>query len=217
MLILAHRGASAIKPENTLSAFAKAIERNADGIELDVRLTIDNHLVVIHDETTGRTANKNLIVAQSSLLEIKSVRINDDHKIPTLHEVLEIMPEGKIVNIEIKCSNAEEKIVELISVYSNKIKFIVSSFDWRVLKKLKKINNNILIGVLFENDFDTAFNFAKSINAEYLNPDYKLLNEFNINQAHSAGMKICCYTVNEPSEKLRLVLLGVDILISDVV
>ncbi len=217
MLILAHRGASAAQPENTLAAFVEAMRLNADGVELDVHLTKDNHIVVIHDETTGRTCDRDLIIGKSLLIDIQNLLINGVHKVPTLNEVLDLIPNHKTINIEIKTIAATEKAVETITNYKKDLKIMVSSFDWNVLEKVRLKNPKIPIGVLFENDFENALAFAKKTNAEYLNPDYKLLNQTNIAQAHSAGIKICCYTVNDDLEKQKMKNLGVEIIISDYV
>ncbi|MBI3536498.1 MAG: hypothetical protein HY070_02885, partial [Chloroflexi bacterium] len=108
-LIIAHRGASAEAPENTLAAFTRAFELGADGIELDVTLTKDNIPVVIHDDTVNRTTNARGVVSEMLLAEIKQLDAGSwkdakyrGEKIPTLEETLRAIPTTKIVNIELK-------------------------------------------------------------------------------------------------------------------
>ena len=89
LLIIGHRGAKGHAPENTLISFQKALELGVDGMELDVHLSTDNQIMVIHDETVNRTTNGNGFVNQLSLQELKALRIADAHQIPTLAEVLD--------------------------------------------------------------------------------------------------------------------------------
>ena len=107
--IYAHRGASAYAPENTLPAFQAAMEQGADGIELDVHLSRDGELVVIHDEELDRTTNGTGLVKDHTLAELKKLCADNgmsgygDVRIPTLQEVLELVkPSGMLVNIELK-------------------------------------------------------------------------------------------------------------------
>ena len=107
--IWAHRGASGYAPENTLESFELAIEQKADGIELDVQMTKDGELVVIHDETIDRTGNGTGRVQDHTLKELKALNFNKTHpeyasaKIPTLREVYELVkPSGITVNVEMK-------------------------------------------------------------------------------------------------------------------
>ena len=109
-LIIGHRGASFDAPENTLAAFRLAFAQGADGIEADFRLSADGEILCIHDATTGRTADANLRVAAHSLAELRRLDIGarkgekwQGEKIPTLAEVLAIIPAGKIFFIECKC------------------------------------------------------------------------------------------------------------------
>jgi len=109
-LLIAHRGASRNAPENTLAAFDLAWQQGADGIEADFRLTRDGRVVCLHDAGTGRTAGVDLLVADSSLAELKQLDVGAwkgarwrDERIPSLEEVLERLPIGKRLFIELKC------------------------------------------------------------------------------------------------------------------
>lgn len=108
--IVAHRGASADAPENTLAAFKLAWKQNADAIEGDFYLTADGHIVTIHDKTTKRTANADLPVAKSTLEQLRALDVGAwksdlyrGERIPTLDEVLAVVPDGKQIFIEVKC------------------------------------------------------------------------------------------------------------------
>ena len=109
-LIIAHRGASFDAPENTLAAFRLAFAQGADGIEADFRLSNDGEIICLHDATTGRTADKNRRVATQSLAQLRRLDFGEwkgaqwrGERIPTLAEVLTILPAGKKLYIEIKC------------------------------------------------------------------------------------------------------------------
>jgi len=108
-LIIAHRGASEDAPENTLAAFHLAWEQGADGIEVDLHLSKDGHVVCIHDEDTRKVAGRKLVVRQSTLEELRELDVGARHherfrgeRIPTLDEVLDIVPPGKLVYLDIK-------------------------------------------------------------------------------------------------------------------
>lgn len=109
-LIIAHRGASFDAPENTLAAYRLAWEQNADGAEGDFHLTSDGEIVCIHDATTGRTADANLVVAQATLVELRALDFGvwkharfAGERIATLGEILQVLPADKLFFIEIKC------------------------------------------------------------------------------------------------------------------
>src|SRR5690606_17417748 len=106
---VAHRGASYTAPENTLAAFDLAWQEGADGVEGDFRLTADGHIVCMHDANTERTAGQRLVVAESTLVELKSLDVGTwkharyaDERVPTLAEVLDTVPDGKLFFVELK-------------------------------------------------------------------------------------------------------------------
>src|SRR5690625_6609337 len=124
-LIIAHRGASGNAPENTLAAFQLAVEEGADGIELDVHLSKDGELVVIHDDTLDRTTNGTGRVQDKDLDELKTYDAGSwfdskfaSERIPLLQEVIDILPDDVFLNVEIKNSptvRSEEHTSELQS------------------------------------------------------------------------------------------------------
>lgn len=145
-VIIAHRGASADAPENTLAAFKEAWIQKADGIELDIYLSKDGRIVVLHDASTKRTAGKDLTVKDHSLEELRELDAGawkgekwKNEKIPTLEEVLDALPAGKQIYIEIKCG--PEVLPELKNVISKSgkstepLKIIAFNFDTLVKSK----------------------------------------------------------------------------------
>ena len=220
MLKIGHRGAKGYEPENTLISFEKAIAMGADGIELDVHLSIDGHLIVIHDETIDRTTNEKGVVNQLTLAEIKSFRINDEHAIPTLDEVLNLVNQRCFVNIELKNQDTAEKVVQLIEHYIsdkkwNHSQFVVSSFDWNALQQVRFLNENIRIGVLTETDLDLAISFARFIKAEAFHPDFQLLTKEYTTKIQEKGILVFPWTVNETDDIQKMKSFKVDGIITD--
>jgi glycerophosphoryl diester phosphodiesterase len=220
ILKIGHRGAKGYEPENTLVSFEKAIQMGADGIELDVHLSSDGHLVVIHDETIDRTTNGKGIVNQMTLRELKSFCINDKHEIPTLQEVLDLVNKRCFINIELKNQDTAEKAVQLIEKYVsdknwNHTHFIVSSFDWNALQQVRFLNENIRIGVLTETDLDLAISFARFMKAEALHPDFQLLTREYVSKIQEKGIQIFPWTVNEIEEIERMKSFHVNGIITD--
>jgi glycerophosphoryl diester phosphodiesterase len=109
MLKIGHRGAKGYEPENTLVAFEKAVTMGADGIELDVHLSLDGELIVMHDPTIDRTTNGKGHVNQLTLSQIKEFKINQEHEIPTLSDVLDNLNVTISINIELKSDKINRK------------------------------------------------------------------------------------------------------------
>ena len=201
ILKIGHRGASGYEPENTLISFEKAIDLNADGIELDVHLTSDGHLVVIHDEKIDRTTNGKGEVHKISLQELKKIRIDNSQEIPTLIEVFDLVNRRCMINIELKGICTAKPASDLINHYILDKKweindFLISSFDWKMLEEFHLLNPKIRIGVLTEESVDDALAFAKKIKAFSIHPDYQLLSKENVVLMHENGFGVFAWTVN---------------------
>lgn len=214
MLKIGHRGAKGYVAENTLESFQKAIDLGCDGIELDVHLSLDGEIIVIHDDTIDRTTTGKGFVNQMPISELKM------HNIPTLEEVLDIVSHNLLINIELKSYETVEKVIDLIEkkIQEKSWKyedFLVSSFDWQALQKLRFLNEKIQIGVLTEDNLETAFAFAKFIKATSLNPYFKLLNSENVLKIQEKGIKTYVWTVNEIEDIENMKRLKVDGIISN--
>ena len=220
MLKIAHRGAKGYEPENTLKSFQKALDLNADGIELDVHLSSDGDIIVIHDETIDRTTNGKGLVNNFSLAELKTFLIDEKYQIPTLNEVFDLVNKKCLINIELKGLGTASKVVALIEEYIadknwNYDHFIVSSFEWNMLQETSNLNSNIAIGVLTEEDIDKALAFAELIKAKAINPDYQLLNAENVKQIQEKGFLVLPWTVDKEEDIQRIKSYKVDGIISD--
>jgi glycerophosphoryl diester phosphodiesterase len=220
MLKIGHRGAKAYEPENTLQAFQKALDLNSDGIELDVHLSSDGYIIVIHDETIDRTTNGKGLVSSFTLAELKSFLIDGKYQIPTLNEVFDLVDKRCLINIELKGLGTAPKVVALIEKYIaeknwNYNHFIISSFEWNMLEETSNLNPNISIGVLTEENLDTALAFAEKIKAKSIHPDFNLLNEENVHQMQDKGFLILPWTVNSEEDIQKIKSYKVNGIISD--
>jgi glycerophosphoryl diester phosphodiesterase len=220
MLKIGHRGARGYEPENTLISFKKAIDLHVDGIELDVHLSADGELMVIHDETVDRTTNGKGFVNQLSLPELKRFLINKKHSLPTLTEVLDLANQKCLINIELKSYETADKVVDLIEKYVSENNwdydhFLVSSFDWNALQQVTFLNSEIPIGVLTETDLDLAFAFAKFIQAKSIHPYFHLLTAENTIRLQEKGFQVYPWTVNELEDIKKIKSYNVNGIITD--
>lgn len=220
LLKIAHRGAKGYEPENTLKAFQKALDLNADGIELDVHLSADGYLIVMHDETIDEMTNGKGFINNLSLTELKSFLINGQYEIPTLNEVFDLVDKKCLINIELKDSKTPNKVVALIEEYIseknwNYEHFIVSSFDWNSLQEVHNLNSNIPIGILTEEDLDASLAFAEKIKAKAIHPDYQLLNLENTRRMQERGFLVLPWTVNKAEDIQKIKSYNVDGIITD--
>lgn len=162
--IIAHRGSKGTHPENTLAAFKEAVRVGADGIELDVQLSKDNHLIVIHDETVDRTTNGYGEISQLTLAELKQLDAGSWFKenpirqeIPTLEEVLQLLVDEQfqgVLNIELKtdkihCQGIEKILVQLMQSQNWPFEYIYSSFYFPSLEKIEEIAKDSKLALVF--------------------------------------------------------------------
>lgn len=220
ILKIGHRGAKGYEPENTLMAFQKAIDLKIDGIELDVHLSSDGKIMVIHDETIDRTTNGKGSVNKLSFQEIKAFRIENQFEIPTLTEVFDLVNHNCLINVELKGNGTAIPVVKLIEQYVlgknwNYNDFIISSFDWNMLKEVHFLNPKISIGVLTEESLGQALAFAKKIKAFSIHPDYHLLSKENVALMQENGFEVFPWTVNTTSAIQKIKSFNVNGVISD--
>ena len=211
---IGHRGAKGYAAENTLVSFQKALDLGVDGIELDVHLSADRQVMVIHDDTVNRTTSKKGFVNDYTSAELQLLGI------PTLTEVFELVNQQCFINVEIKDSKATKSVIELIeNCISNRNwnpdLFLISSFNWKVLEEIKHLNSSLHLGVLTEENVNSAFEFAQKIKAFSIHPYYQLLNEEAVNLMHQNGFKIHTWTVNSEEAITFVKKWEVDGIISD--
>src|SRR4051812_23224597 len=138
-LIYAHRGASAIHPENTMRAFRNALLISVDGIELDVHATADGIPVVIHDRDIGRTTNGDGYVDQVPLARLETFDAGQGERVPTLAEVLALVGDAAHLDFEIKGSHVEQAVLDVLAQHPS-VRWAISSFAWDTLRTLRRLD-----------------------------------------------------------------------------
>ncbi len=225
--IIAHRGYSKKYPENTLSAFQKAIEAKADYIELDVRLTKDGVLVVHHDKSTLRMTGKNHFVDQTDFATLRTLNCGFGKKIPTMEEVITLC-KGKIgMQIELSSVGNAEPMVKLVSEFGIEKDVVFSSFIHSEIAKVKELNPSLVCAILeppFVN-FKTVvkklfrsykfFEDAKKIGVEGIHPFFIFANKSFCEIAHNYGWFVNPFTVDWPFFWRKLINAGVDGIITN--
>jgi glycerophosphoryl diester phosphodiesterase len=214
MLRVGHRGARAYEPENTLRSFKKALEIGVNAIELDVRRTKDNQLVVIHDADVKRTTNGKGIVSELTLDEIKEFSTAKDEKIPTLKEALNFLDSKVKILLELKEEGIEEQVLAAIREKGLQKKIIIVSFLEEVLRKIRESEKEVETGLIYvkhKNPLKTALD----LKANYLLPLYRFTHTANVQKAHENGLKVIVWTINNPEEVAEYMKKGVDGIASD--
>lgn len=217
MLNIAHRGASGSFPENTITAFRAAIEAGADMCELDVRLTRDGAVVVIHDDTVDRTTDGTGAIAAMTLAEIKrldaGVKFDKRYTretVPTLDEVFELVNGRCALNIELKSDGLEAKVSELVRSRDAFRWTLVSSFDWAALARIRHIAPELRVGLLASRWPARLVGAATEMKADAINPSFDIITEDLCIAAHSRELNVYAWTVDEPAAMRRLIAAGVD-------
>lgn len=211
--IWAHRGASGYAPENTLEAFALAVEQKADGVELDVQLSKDGEIVVIHDETINRVSGQQGFVKDFTLEELRKLNVNRtipgyrEVSIPTLKEVYELLKEtGLIINVELKSSiiwysQIEEKVLALTKEMGMEEKVIYSSFNHYSIKKIKTMEPEAQTGILYSDVLCGIADYCKSVGADALHPLYCHRFMKSVFEEYlESGIPLHVWTVNEKED-----------------
>lgn len=226
--VWAHRGASAYAPENTIESFLLAAEQGADGVELDVQLTKDGEMVVVHDEQIDRVSDGTGLVKDYTLAELKEFHFNKtqpeykDAKIPTLREVYEALKPTKLtINVELKTGifwyeNLEEKVLELTREMGMEDRVIYSSFNHYSIAKILELDPEAKTGILYADVIYDVVNYAKKIGTGALHPAtfHVQMADF-LQQYVESDLAVHVWTVNDKAEIERLMKAGVDAVITN--
>jgi glycerophosphoryl diester phosphodiesterase len=223
--IFAHRGYSALFAENTMNAFIAAEKANADGLELDVQLTKDGEVVVIHDEKIDRTTTGSGFVKNFTFNEIRQFNANKKgvkkEPIPSLIEVLEWMQSNRLVcNIELKNNllpyeGIEEKVIRLVRKYNLMDRIIISSFNHYSIVLCYRTAPEIETAPLFNERIYMPWIYAKSIRAKGIHPKLASVSDDIIKGAMENGIAVRPYTVNKEADINRLLKINCTALITD--
>ncbi|HMK95482.1 MAG TPA: glycerophosphodiester phosphodiesterase family protein [Candidatus Limnocylindrales bacterium] len=214
MLRIGHRGARAYAPENTIAGFEKALEIGVDAVELDVRKTKDNQLVVIHDEDVKRTTNCEGLVSELTLKEIKGFSTEGGEKIPTLEEALDFLDKKVKVFIELKELGLEPQVLSIVHVKHVEKNVVIVSFLEDALKKVRELDKDVETGLIYA-EHKNPVKAALELKANYLLALYRFVHTANVAKAHENGLKVIVWTINSPQEVEEYTAKGVDGITSD--
>lgn len=216
-LLIAHRGAKREHPENTISAFRRALELGADGIELDVHATADGVVVVHHDwvpaaltpagEPPGRP------ICELTAAEIGSLEVAPGIPIPTLREVLALVDGRATVYVEMKGRDIEELVLAEIARSSTPC--AVHSFHHESIAHARRLQPELARGILFDANIEELEARVEATGARDVWPHWSLVTEDVVRRAHALGCRVIVWTVNSVREARRLRRLGVDGLCGD--
>ncbi len=235
--IIAHRGANHKAPQNTLPAFRTAVAEGADGFETDVHLTRDGRLVICHNYTIDATSDGRGAVASYTEAELKlfdfGAYFGTDFRgtpLPTLEEFLQVALDGgmEVINIELKSPrdrnyDVVKKTLALCKAYGALDRVLISSFDPRILQRVKDADPRCKTGFLYPTNQPRVcrpvifepFSIAKRVKADYLHPVYFLVSKALVKAAHAAGMGVNVWTVDDERTVRFLLACGVDGLITN--
>lgn len=221
--VIAHRGGRAYQPENTMAAFAQAVEDGADWLEFDVQMSNDGVLVVIHDETVDRTTNGTGAVADLTLSELKALDAGDGQHIPTFAEVIDlaaeagvrILPEAKSPRLY---PGIEAAMIEVIAAAGYTDRTVVQSFDARALETLHRLDPDLQLCALYGQGVMTL-DEQQPGDAQYVCPmaEMVVINPAMVRVAHRSGRQVFAWfgRLENPATMRALLELGVDGLIVD--
>jgi glycerophosphoryl diester phosphodiesterase len=221
-LIVGHRGASGYAPENTLASFGLALEQGADVVELDVHLSRDGEVVVIHDERLERTTDGRGFVHQHTLAELKRLDAGAWHeprfageRLPALSEVLEWAAGRAYLAIEIKNApifydGIEAAIVEQLDRHRMRERALVISFDHVALRRVRELDPGLQTGAIYACRPADQIALALATGVQVLEPQWSFVRPDDVAAAHAAGLRVSTWATSEPEALRRLVAAGVD-------
>lgn len=212
-LIIAHRGASADLPENTLAAFALAAEQGADGIELDVQFTADKQIVIFHDRSLARFTGSRQKIAKLTIDEIKQVDLGEGQSIATLDELLEMMGPRVLYNVELKDfglfdSGLETAVADRFESFALQDLLLVSSFNPLSVRRAQHVFTRSVPVALIRAPGLLQFSHLLA-SGEADNPHHSLVDEEYMTWAKARGYRVFTWTVDDLQEAARLKDLGV--------
>ncbi|MBY9011196.1 MAG: hypothetical protein KGD70_02360 [Candidatus Lokiarchaeota archaeon] len=227
ILIVGHRGASAIAPENTLKAFKKAIELKADYVEFDVQETRDGKLVITHDDDVKRITGQDGLITDMTLDELKKLDFGENEKIPTLEELISLTKNKISLNCEIKVEGIAENVLRILREFNVLETTIVSSFIHDELLKFASLEPSLKLASLeptagiMKLDWDkkkAMIQYCIDNNLYAINPIVMMVDQQFVDFAHDNKIKVFPWTVDSKVSIKKLIRFGVDgIITNDIV
>ena len=197
-------------PENTLLAFQHAIDYGCERVELDVRLTRDQRLVVIHDADIEHTTNGSGLVDSMILSEIQSFSCAQDQRIPTMQEVLDLCSGHINLQIELKAPGTAMALVELLHQRENNNDVLITSFTYDYIQAVQTRDSHLAVGWLVREESEAMWSQLEQNQLTYLCPKGEIITQTMVEQAHALQMKVYAYHVNDKALADQLLAWGVD-------
>lgn len=228
--VIGHKGASGYAPENTKASLMKAIELGVDAIEVDIRLTKDNNLVVFHDPYLDKITGHAGAITDKMTKDLEELDVGSwfdprfkGERILTLEEAMNLVLDKADLIIELKRPRSdgerykgfEERVLDLLSRKKAKERILISSFDHYSLKELKELDPSLRIGMLFSANWLNLWDEVELLKPEAIHPHWAFTTREMVEEAHNRGITINSWVVNEESRMRKLIDLGVDGIITD--
>ena len=219
-LITSHAACKGHAPENTLAGIRKALELSADAIEIDLHCTSDGQVVLIHDETVDRTTDGEGAIASLTLRQARKLDAGDVERIPTLREVLREVNGRALMVLEVKASDIEREVLEVVRKARALDWCAVHSFKSRVVERMRELEPRmpctLLTGSRDEiTDWSKVFSLALERGAQGVAPHHSVVTAELVRAANLRELRLSTWTVNSRADVRRVVAAGVAALTSD--
>jgi len=213
--VVAHRGASAYEPENTLRAVRRALTLGAPAVEVDIRRTKDGTLVVLHDETVNRTTDGTGSVGSMTLEELRAFDAGMGERIPTLTEVFGTVRGKASLVLELKERGLWQPVVQLARGRLDQGELTVVSFHRSEVAELKAAHPDLRAGALFVGDSSDALSWTAGARADLAGFRHEATTADLADRLHQSGRRLLVWTVNDPGRAKEVAVLGADLIVSD--
>jgi glycerophosphoryl diester phosphodiesterase len=218
-IVIAHRGASGYEPENTIRAFEQAISQGAQMIELDLHLSKDRRVVVIHDDDLTRTTDRSGKIAEKTLAEIRRADAGKGERVPTLEETIETARNRSELYLEIKDVGAGEETVRIVRDLAFTKDALIASFDLKLMRQLRSevsdIRLGLIVGVPTLNPFSMSretipWALSRRLNFDVLSIETVLCQTMLVDRVKREGRKLYVWTANDEKAYQKIVARDVD-------
>lgn len=215
-LIIGHRGACGLAPENTLPSFSLAVEQLADMIELDLHLTRDGELVAAHDCDLTRTSGITIMVEDSDYAALRDINVASyfgdypSTTMPRVEQILEAVPRHVPINLELKSLNADpERYVEVLQTKLTRDNILISSFDWTLLRHVRRRMRDVAIAPIADRNAAELPAIAEELRATSAHCNWRTITPAIVQQCNLLGVPVFVYTVNDVGTAEEMLAMGV--------
>lgn len=208
-LVIGHRGAKGEAPENTLAGIRHALTAGVNGVEIDVHLTRDGHLVLMHDFFVDRTTNGRGRIADLTFEQIRALDAGQGEPVPLLEEVFGVIGDKELF-IEVKCRGAEGMLLALVEKAPRFDKITFKSFDHRIVKRLKELNRGVRTACIIEGLPVHPQKLAEDSYADIVSVSAYMTDRYLVDQCHQYGLQTFVWCAETPDSYKSLAAMGFD-------